>query len=333
MKPLLTSSRARTFRECQRKHRFAYSEGYRPVHEPEYLYFGSLIHLGLEAYWHAIGSDADEAQVIANVLRDIHGKARDDFEQVRAEVLLVGYVLHWFATDSRRYITIAVEPTFRAPLMSHEDIEVTHDEWDLGGKVDAIAQDTDAGRVVVIEHKTTNQAIESDGDAYWSTLSLDHQISQYVIGAESLGYAVDEILYDVIRKPGQSPLKATPAASRKYKKDGTLYANQRQHDETPEEYRNRLEDAISSSMDHYYQRRIIPRTGAQIVDFLEDAWATAEALSWGERRGIAPRNPEACHRFGTCSYWLACSTGTHPSDHMDTYYRTDNVNPELEGSE
>ena len=48
---LLTSSRMRAFRDCPRLHRYLYVEGWRPVRDSEALRFGTLFHLGLEAWW------------------------------------------------------------------------------------------------------------------------------------------------------------------------------------------------------------------------------------------------------------------------------------------
>jgi hypothetical protein len=54
---LLTSSRLKTARACQRLHKFRYIDMARPTVEPEALRFGTLIHLGLQAWWEARDGD------------------------------------------------------------------------------------------------------------------------------------------------------------------------------------------------------------------------------------------------------------------------------------
>lgn len=63
--PVLSASRLRAVRSCQRLHRFQYLDGIRPVVEAESLRFGSLIHLGLEAWWKAAPEERLEAALAA----------------------------------------------------------------------------------------------------------------------------------------------------------------------------------------------------------------------------------------------------------------------------
>lgn len=325
--PLLTNSRMRCFRECARKHRFSYVEGWRPAIEPEALRFGSLVHIGLEGYWLAIGRSGSDP--LGAAFGSIADRGTDAFDQARAEEILRGYAMRWSEEDAATYDVIAVEPQYRTPLWN---VATDRDSrtWQLAGKIDAILRRRADQRVLVCEHKTTVSAIESDAEHYWSTLALDHQISGYVLGAEALGHRVDEVLYDVLRKPQQRPLLATPVEARKWTKDGRLYANQRETDETADEYRLRLREAIMSDLSRYFQRRAIPRTESQIRDYLADAWATASIMRTLELENLAPRNPEACWRFGACPYWSLCSTGAKPEESPGEFVHVSNVNTELE---
>jgi hypothetical protein len=49
-----------------------------------------------------------------------------------------------------------------------------------------------------------------------------------------------------------------------------------------------------------------------------------------ELAGRAPRNPESCHRFGTCAFWDTCANGLRLEDHPEAFERLDDVHPELE---
>lgn len=324
--PLLTNSRLRTFRECPRKHQFAYVEGWKPTVTGEALRIGSLIHLGLEQWWAAPDEQARQFSHLA-----VEGLAIDPFEQAKIEEMLRFYDQRW--TDERaQYEVLAVESEFRAPLLNPETGGVSR-SWTHAGKIDAVVRRRSDGRVLVVEHKSTVTDVRGDDADYWTMLSIDPQISGYVIGAESLGHQVDEILYDVLVKPSIRPLKATPVEARKFTKDGRLYTAQREFDETPDEYRVRLQETIASDMDRYYARRSVPRSNSQIQDFQFDAWQQAATMRESERLGRAPRNPDACLRMGRCPYWLLCSTGGKPEDYPADFVKTDTVNPELGGND
>lgn len=319
---LLTNSRLRTYRECARKHRLMFEELWRPVREDDNLAFGSLIHLGLEAWW-----KSDDESALHDALDAIEGRARDPFQQVIAEELLIGYEGRW-SGERALYEVLAVEAQFVAPLLNPETMAASR-TWELGGKVDAIVRERSTGRVLVVEHKTTSENIADGASPYWAKLAMDGQVSHYYVGAESLGNAVEGCLYDVLAKPGQRPLKATPAESRKYTKDGKLYAAQREFDETPADYRLRVRAAIEADPLGFFQRRPVPRLESDLRDYLGDAWAQAVQIREAKNAGRAPRNPDACHRFGTCAFWDVCANGVRPEDYPESYQRMESAHPEL----
>lgn len=332
--PLLTASRMRAFRTCTRLHHFRYVEGWHTTSTPEALRFGSLMHAGLEAWWlttqrnwNSCAAPQDIVSPLDEALAVVSGAAADPFEGVRAEELLRGYETRWWV-ESALYEVLAVEAEYRAPMWN-PDTDRDSKTWQLAGKIDGIVRRRSDGRTLVMEHKTTVEAINDDTDHYWSTLALDPQISGYVIGAEALGHSVDEILYDVIRKPAQRPLLATPVEARKFTKDGRLYANQRAEDETLDEYRSRIRAAIEEAPDRYFQRRSIPRTQSQIRDYLVSAWAQSRAMRDLQLANVSYPNAEACHRFGECPLWKVCSTGSTPAAFPEDFVKVENVNPEL----
>ena len=52
--PIVSNSELSTFRACNRKHHYSYRLGYRPHKKSDPLRFGTLMHLGLEAWWKAV---------------------------------------------------------------------------------------------------------------------------------------------------------------------------------------------------------------------------------------------------------------------------------------
>ena len=314
-KQLLTNSRLRAFRTCARLHSLRYIKGWQVVRTSEALRVGSLVHLGLEAWW--TGKDPMVA---------VAGRAIDAYEQAKVEEMLLAYANRWGA-DRDLYEVLGIELEFRAPLLNPETMAESR-TWELAGKLDGLLRRKSDGRVLVMEHKTTQDDISDEASDYWLGLAMDGQISQYILGAESMGHKVDEVLYDVLRKPAIRPLTATPPESRKYKADGSLYANQRDRDESPEEYRMRLREVLADPK--YLARHSVPRTLGQMEEFLFDAWEQSSIMRESERLDRAPRNPEACNRMGRCAFWQVCSTGSKPEDFPADYIKSEKVNPELE---
>jgi hypothetical protein len=179
------------------------------------------------------------------------------------------------------------------------------------GVVDAIVE-LDDGRLAVLERKTT-ATLDAD---YWRKVELDSQVAGYFHLARSIGYDVQTVLYDVVERPGERPLKATPIDKRKYKKDGTLYANQREVDETPDEYAERVACR--------FEKREVPITAQRIAEWWRDVQDQVAVL------GTTYRNSSACARRGAVCPYLACC---HRSD-LDTYtpdgfVRLSDVHPEF----
>jgi hypothetical protein len=208
---LLTNSEARCYRECPRKHRIKYVEGYRPLAEPGPLFFGTLAHTALAQIW--------QGQPAAFVAGDA-----DPFDLVRLEEMLRGYVARWGQPENVQ----AVEVEFRAPLRNPETGAASR-TFELAGKLDAIQLP------LLVEHKTSGSDI-SPGSDYWRQLRLDQQISTYFVGAETLGYDCTACMYDVLGKPKLRPYTAN---------------KRRKADETPEEYRERVRAELSANPDRY----------------------------------------------------------------------------------
>lgn len=172
----------------------------------------------------------------------------------------------------------------------------------------------------IVTHNTSSEDI-SPGSAYWARLRMDGQVSLYHLGAEALGYHnIHGVLYDVLVKPGQKPLRATAAP--RMKKDGTPYAGQRLADETPDEYRRRLIEAMAPDLDSYFARQPVVRLEAERARHLAELQAEARELA-----AAAPLpNPDSCVRYGsTCSYFGVCTGGRR----LDEYPLLTNVHPEL----
>lgn len=313
---LLTASRLKTYRRCPRLHQIRYELGYRPVVESEALRFGTLIHAGLESWWRAESTDRLSAAISAVQ------HCADPYERARAEVLLVGYHHRW---QDEPLTALAVEVEFTAPLVNPAT-GAPSKTYALGGKLDVIAQHAD-GRVFIVDHKTSSEDV-SVGSTYWTRLRMDGQVSTYFDGAAALGLPADGCIYDVIAKPSTKPRKATPVEARKYTKGGTLYANQRDTDETVPEYRERLATVIGEAPDDYYRREEVVRLESELIEHRRDMWALAEQLR-DRRTKHQPRNPDGCSAYGRSCEYLAVCAGMASLDDTTQFVRMDDIHPEL----
>ena len=335
---LLTSSRQSDARACPRLEHYKYGLGYRATQDKPTLRFGTLIHAALEAWWLAPAGwklrSAFEVLATADV---------DPYDLARAEVMLERYHHRWEAepfevlvANGRQCVEVQFETELRNPATGHPSRT-----WRLAGKLDALVRDLKDGEVKVVEHKTSSVDI-SPGSDYFERLVMDAQVSIYFDGAAALGFKPAAVIYDVLGKPTQRPLKATPEEERKYTQkatrlaDGTvrpagsLYANQRDHDETPDEYRDRLRAAIAEAPDSYFRRAEVVRLESELDEARADHWFTGKRIHEYALAGYFPRNPDACFRWNSkCAFWPVCS-GTARLDDEVMFTRSDVVHPELD---
>jgi len=357
---IITNSRLSTFRDCAMKHALMYEDGIRPVQTEEALRLGSLFHVGLEAWWSTVKTQdagiksAEDAETyeLGDALHDAWRAAiaavrefpdTDQVVQVKVEEMLRAYHTK-YRYDAMQFEVLQVEVRFEARLVNPDTMHASK-TFLLGGKIDVIAKLRKDGSVGVIEHKTSSENIGADSD-YWAKLAMDPQISFYVIGAESLGLEPAWTLYDVAKKPDLRPLEATPRDKWEFKQRRTaeektwaeddprlLYARCRATGESLEEYRARVRALLEEegSLERFFARRIISRTQSQMYDFLADTWVHARSIAEFRAKGRRPRNPSACHRFGTCAYWKHCAYGEPLTEETDggKWRRLSYVHPEL----
>ncbi len=326
--PVLTNSSITTFRRCPREYHFKYVLNRKARHKSDALKFGTLFHLGLNAWWACDGPATMKLTDAVYAVRvGPQGDATDPFELVKSECLLAGYTARWADSDLK---TIAVEKNFNLPTTISENGQPK--SVFISGSIDVIAQSK--GEVSrrepslhIVEHKTTSSDISAGSDYWRHVVALDSQISTYDAAAKAMGFDVRDTIYDVIRKPELQPLKATPEESKKYTKPTKaepiprLYATQRETDETPEEYRERLTKDIIARPDWYYARKTILRLDHDNEEHARDVVQTAEMIRHAEQRDAWPRSPNACERYRRlCDFFPVC--GGESSIDDGTRYQT-----------
>ncbi len=319
--PVLTNSSLTTFRRCPREYFFNYVKLRKTRKKSAALTFGSMWHAGLEAWWVSSTSSRFESAIFA--MRYFANASENDvdaFELIKAECLMAGYTARW---GDEPYTTIAVEKRFGVPVVIAGSRAPS---YELRGSIDALVRsDLKSARVVDtlhnVESKTTSADISAGSDYWRRVIALDSQVSTYNAAAKAMGYDVRDTIYDVTRKPELIPLKATPEESKKYTKPTKaepiprLYSNQRENDETPEEYRTRLTEDIIARPDWYFARQTIVRLEHDDAEHAKDISQTAAMIRFAEERDAWPRSPNACERFRRlCDYFEVCEGSTTIED-------------------
>jgi hypothetical protein len=330
--PIYTNSEIKTWRTCGRKHFYSYQLGYRTTDRSAPLELGDLVHVGLEAWLFAVqcknieGAYDAAADAIEKHVERLNATPKrppvDELLRVQAEELLLGYHCRWadepieVLAIEKEFVVDVLDPVFGEPLGIK-----------LSGKLDGVVRV--GPDVLILEHKTTSFDF-GPGSHYWERTRLDSQVGLYFLGARSLGFDPIGCLYDVIGKPKSvEPKRATPPDKRKFTKEGVLYKNQSEHDESPEEYRTRLRAAIANEPGGFYARARVVRTETELGDSLLDLVQTVELMKASAAAGHNPRNVDSCFDFNRrCEFFEIC-TRAGSLDDAEKFRKSDRKHEEL----
>jgi hypothetical protein len=287
----VSNSSLAAFGRCPREYKYAYVDRVRLRERSEALEFGTLLHKALAAWWASPPSSR-----LGSALSEIDG---EPYAVATARALMIGYDVAYYGI----YMPSEVEHWFT----------MQRNGYAMVGAIDAISTDSN-GVVHLVEHKTTSNAI-SPGSDYWRAIdALDPQVSTYMAAARANNYNARDMIYDVIRKPTIRPDRATPVGERKYTIPSKanpvprLYASQREQDETPGEWCERLMLDISTRPEWYYQRRTIVRLEADEMEHERDIDGMVAMIMLCSKGEMWPRNTNSCIRYGrTCDYFDVCS--------------------------
>lgn len=353
---LMTASRAKVGRACKRKHHLMYDLGYRPAVEAETLFFGSLFHDGMEAWWRAMQAGVQIGTCLALALKAMDAKNAtakepDPYVLAKACAMMIGYHERW---KDEPLEVLGVEESFELQLVNPETNGVSR-TWKLGGRLDVRVRDLRDGLLKVMEHKTSSEDI-TPGSAYWKRLRMDSQVSIYYDGHAVLaGELPAACLYDValkpLLKPGNIPdldadgVKVVVDANgnRVKTKDGKRWRQTADAElgytvvarpETPDEYGKRILAAITENPEKFYARGEVVRLESELDEARFDLWSLGKEIREGQVADRYPRNPDACNLYNrTCPFFEVC-TGEATLDDTTRFTRLSNVHPELaEGTE
>lgn len=301
----VTTSMLRCFKECRRRYKYEYIDLLKPAVKPTALEIGTLYHKMLESY-------------ITDGTTEINLKEEevDEVNLAIAQAMATAYV-KWSQEQDLEFVEVEL------PFI----VSVGHGKR-LKGKIDAVVERNE--EYFLVEHKTTSQYNEE----YLQSLMLEEQPTNYLYAfnkmvdhAELGGINKKAVgmFYLIVEKPTIKPYKATPIEQRKYKKDGSLYANQREFDETLEEFKDRL--AKWYAEEERIHRHFIYRKANELKEHIEDLQLQIKDLIRAEADGTYYRNPASCKIFG-CPYRALC-IAEDPKNFIDLYENKTKRNEEL----
>lgn len=96
-----------------------------------------------------------------------------------------------------------------------------------------------------------------------------------------------------------------------------LHSNQRDTDETFDEFVDRMADEIAADPDAFYRRGVVVRLDDEIAKLRADLIDTIRVSEVLAAARLAPKNPDACSAYGSlCSFFDICSSRASVDDEI-----------------
>jgi hypothetical protein len=359
-----TVSRARTFRECKRKHALMYVDLWRPCDVGHSQRFGTFGHAALEAWWlrskeiqegvdlqgvtPLVAALTRLTDVVAEVAQERAADGLGPMDWTAFDDDALRAVLHEYdaqrVTVRRDYEILGVEVEYVHALVSPVTMRKVR-AWTQAGKMDALLRDRATGRTWVLEHKFTGEAIDDAAGAYYQRLQMDPQIIHYEMGAMAMGHDVAGVIYDVVKRPSQRPYEPTPPEKLKWRKPTTLeekaiaavnpqdprllYANLRIVGESAPDYATRIQEDAQERPDRYFAWRHVEHTADDVKEYMADVHQTAREMAAAMKADVRTRNPDACFRYGRCTFFEHCLSRLDLASEPTKWRRVATPHPEL----
>ena len=227
--------------------------------------------------------------------------------------VMAGYVARWGAEPIE---AVEVEGQFHLPIVNLKTGRKSRTMTNAG-KRDVIVRWK--GKLYGMDHKTTSEDFSDPAGSFWQRLTLDSQISNYMLSAHQEGKALAGMIWDVIKRPSIKPKKIVKKSKagvgdvEEIETYGTYYGTYISHRsppdfETPEFFGARVKHETIANPDKYFARRPIPRLDADLIEFGKKLWDIATDIREKRRNKRWHKNDGACFNFSTaCPYLPLCS--------------------------
>lgn len=340
MTQLWTTSRLRVIRECLRKHHLRYNLALQML-ETDSMRFGTVGHQALEAYYRAwmLGSMEDRLYAALNAIGSV-----SEWDAIKLHALVVAYHHRWGAADwevlaveqefqfllGERIIAGKIDALIRDRRDSRIYVvehKTTGTDTSVGGVYwDRLAVDTQvsiyidgasmlgyevAGCVYdVLRRPGHDQKLATPADKREYTKGKGCKGCGGSGGGKA-GIVQGRGYYDVVFASVVNRVTCQRCAGTGWLCDADgapqaprLHANQRDTDETADEFEMRIVEHITADPDATLLRGVVVRLDDELPAMRQDL---LDVIALAET-GLTPRNPDACVRAGRmCAFFDACS--------------------------
>jgi hypothetical protein len=293
------------FKQCRKKYELEYVEELKPLKTPKALELGTLYHKGLE--WLLYGLD------LTNIRGELEVFQRNaclengvDYDPIPVGIAFEMVKAFYQESGFQKWKIKSIEKRFEVPTGYGKR---------LTGKIDAVIEHDD--RFYLVEHKTTAMW-HGDGNEYLHNLLWDEQPTNYLYAMQKMiedgEVDIPEVVgvfYCIIEKCTIARKMATPPEKRLYTRTGALYATQREADETPEEYLERV--AAWYREKPRVHLHFVYRTPQEIADRIDDLNLVFKDMAECEKNETYYRNPSACSIID-CAFRPKCLENAPDTD-------------------
>lgn len=259
-------------KSCQKKYYWNYVEGLRPIRKTNVLSLGTILHKAFEIYYN--GDSLAGFKHIQDTTNDLIANALpEDLEDIRIMQYTLTGMWNYHPFKVSDFQKIEPELEFRVKVPGTRGIVFV-------GKIDGLVTDLN-GRKWIRELKTTSQPFSQ----FEVRSRQSAQGTGYLWAMKKLGYQVEGILYEYIKKP--------------LLRKGV--------NETMDGYGQRIMYDYGNRPDVYYKRHPSYRPDVELDLFESDLRNAALDIRKRTHDNRWHRNPDQCWNYNSeCPYLKIC---------------------------
>lgn len=280
-------------RGCWKKYYWTYDQGLVPRKKSTALTLGSIIHKAFELFYTGT-FDSDVLQFILAEYKEELSKV-DPFDREDLEIskyVAMGMWNYYPHKNLKEFDENIAEKEFNIPFGKLRNIR-------FKGRMDGLIKLN--GKWWVRETKTSGLTPRQ----FAGRMGTSSQATGYVYAAKRLGYDVQGVMYDVIKKPliRKGVFDTVDTYGHRimddYMKDGALNHNDRK----------------------FYSRHFIYRSPLELEQYIQDTEALIRDIRRHKRKGEWYRNMDQCWNFNTlCPFSKICFADKPDQLTLELYY-------------
>jgi len=252
----LSNSSLGAFNRCRRYWKYRYLDKWEPEQESADLKYGTAFHAAMAAYW---TGERNTEELVRIAFKEKHPQWMEE----TLRIMIKTYVVRWEDQDIGF-----------TPLLVEDKQRIDVDGVTVTVVFDALVRSSE-GKILLIEHKTTRSGDISTGGAWYLRKLTDTQTKIYAFAAAKLGFPVDAVVYDVIRRPTFK------------RKDN--------------------EEEVTNKPDAFLQRHVMKYSSDTLDSCIKDVKAAHKLMLYCEQTGTFDRNGDSCQAFNReCEYYQEC---------------------------